>query len=43
MRLTQLLPRSLFGRLTLILVAGLLAAQFASLWMHIDERELMIR
>jgi len=39
----RLIPRSLFGRLTLILVAGLLAAQFASLWLHIDERELMLR
>jgi signal transduction histidine kinase len=33
----------LFGRLTLILVAGLLAAQFASLWLHIDEREMILR
>ena len=39
----RLIPRSLFGRLTLVLVAGLLAAQFASLWLHIDEREIMIR
>lgn len=39
----RLIPQSLFGRLTLILVAGLLAAQFASLWLHIDERELMLR
>jgi signal transduction histidine kinase len=39
----RLIPRSLFGRLTLILVAGLLAAQFASLWLHIDESEMLIR
>lgn len=39
----RLMPRSLFGRLTLILVAGLLAAQFTSLWLHIDEREMLIR
>lgn len=39
----QLVPKSLFGRLTLILVVGLLVAQFASLWMHIDEREMLIR
>jgi signal transduction histidine kinase len=32
------MPRSLFGRLTLILVAGLLAAQFATIWAHLGER-----
>lgn len=32
------LPRSLAGRVTLILVAGLLAAQFASLYLHLQER-----
>ena len=30
----RLIPASLFGRLTLILVVGLLAAQFASMWLH---------
>lgn len=39
----RLMPQSLFGRLTLILVIGLLAAQFASLWLHMDERELLLR
>ncbi|MBI4753985.1 MAG: HAMP domain-containing protein [Betaproteobacteria bacterium] len=34
----RLMPASLFGRLTLILVAGLLAAQFATLWLHLAER-----
>jgi signal transduction histidine kinase len=37
------MPRSLFGRLTLILVIGLLAAQFTSLWLHMDEREMLMR
>lgn len=32
------LPRSLAGRVTLILVAGLLAAQLASLYLHLQER-----
>ena len=32
------LPKSLFGRMTLILVVGLLAAQFASLYLHLQER-----
>ncbi len=39
----RLIPRSLFGRVTLILVAGLVAAQLASLWLHMDERALLIR
>ena len=39
----RLMPQSLFGRLTLILVIGLLAAQFASLWLHIDEREMLLQ
>jgi signal transduction histidine kinase len=39
----RLVPRSLFGRLTLILVAGLFAAQFATLWLHIEERALLIQ
>jgi signal transduction histidine kinase len=34
----KLLPRSLSGRMTLILVLGLLAAQFASLLLHLQER-----
>jgi signal transduction histidine kinase len=38
----RLIPRSLFGRLTLILVAGLFAAQFATLWLHIEERALLL-
>jgi len=33
----RLLPASLFGRLTLILVVGLLAAQFAGMWLHMGE------
>jgi signal transduction histidine kinase len=37
------MPKSLFGRLILILVAGLLVAQLASLWLHMDEREMLIR
>jgi signal transduction histidine kinase len=32
------LPRSLFGRMTLILVAGLFAAQLATLFLHLQER-----
>ena len=39
----RLMPQSLFGRLTLILVLGLLAAQFASLWLHIDERAMLMQ
>lgn len=39
----RLIPHSLFGRLTLILIAGLLAAQFASVWLHMEERELLLR
>ena len=35
----RLIPASLFGRLTLILVAGLLAAQAASTWLHHGEQE----
>ncbi len=37
------MPTSLFGRLTLILVVGLLAAQFASLWLHLDEMAVMVQ
>jgi signal transduction histidine kinase len=36
------MPASLFGRLTLILVAGLLAAQFATAWLHLGDRALLI-
>lgn len=38
----RLLPRSLSGRMTLILVLGLLAAQFASLLLHLQERAAML-
>ena len=40
MRLTlsKLLPKSLSGRMTLILVLGLMAAQLASLALHLNER-----
>ncbi|MCX7150621.1 MAG: ATP-binding protein [Rhodocyclales bacterium] len=37
------MPASLFGRLTLILVVGLLAAQFASMWLHMGERAMMMQ
>jgi len=40
--LARLLPRSLSGRMTLILVLGLLAAQFASLLLHLQERAQML-
>jgi signal transduction histidine kinase len=39
----RLIPASLFGRLTLILVVGLLAAQFASMWLHMGERAMMMQ
>jgi signal transduction histidine kinase len=39
---TRWLPRSLAGRVTLILVAGLLAAQLASLVLHMQERNAMM-
>lgn len=44
MRLTfdRFIPRSLSGRITLILVLGLLAAQFASLMLHLQERAAML-
>ncbi len=41
--LAKCLPSSLFGRLTLILVAGVLAAQFATVWYHMGERVLLLR
>lgn len=40
--LDKLLPRSLSGRMTLILVLGLLAAQAASLLLHLQERAAMM-
>lgn len=44
MRLTldRFMPRSLSGRITLILILGLLAAQFASLMLHLQERAAMM-
>lgn len=36
------MPASLFGRLVLILVAGLLAAQFATVWLHLGDRAWLI-
>jgi signal transduction histidine kinase len=36
------MPASLFGRLTLILVAGLLAAQLATVWLHLGDQALLI-
>lgn len=41
-RLSRLLPASLSGRMTLILVLGLLAAQGASLLLHLQERAEML-
>ncbi|TRZ96102.1 MAG: HAMP domain-containing protein [Rhodocyclaceae bacterium] len=41
--MSRLIPSSLFGRLTLILVVGLLAAQFASMWLHMGERALLMQ
>ncbi len=38
----RLIPSSLFGRLTLILVIGMLAAQFTSLWLHMEERAMLV-
>lgn len=40
--LSGLLPKSLFGRMTLILVIGLLAAQSAMLFLHLQERASMM-
>ena len=42
MMFAKLLPRSLSGRMTLILVTGLLASQFASLLLHLRERAAMM-
>jgi signal transduction histidine kinase len=38
----RLIPASLFGRLTLILILGMLAVQLAGLWLHLDERATML-
>ncbi|MGF1643668.1 MAG: ATP-binding protein [Thiotrichales bacterium] len=43
MRSPRLLPVSLFGRMTLILVTGLLASQFINLWLHLAERATLIQ
>jgi signal transduction histidine kinase len=40
--LDRFMPRSLSGRITLILILGLLAAQFASLMLHLQERAAMM-
>jgi signal transduction histidine kinase len=40
--LAKLLPQSLSGRMTLILVLGLLVAQAASLLLHLQERAVML-
>ena len=37
----QLTPRSLFGRLTLILVLGVLAAQLVAFWLHLREAPML--
>ncbi|MBI5721354.1 MAG: HAMP domain-containing protein [Burkholderiales bacterium] len=42
LKLDKLLPRTLSGRITLILVLGLLAAQGASLLLHLQERAAMM-
>jgi signal transduction histidine kinase len=39
----RLMPSSLFGRLTLILTVGLLAAQLATLWLHLAERAAILQ
>ncbi len=41
-RVTALLPSSLFARMALILLAGLLAAQSLSLWLHWGERATVV-
>lgn len=38
----RLIPASLFGRLALILLAGLVLAQASSLWLHRNERQLLM-
>ncbi len=42
LKLSSCLPRSLSGRMTLILLLGLLAAQAASLVLHLQERAAML-
>jgi signal transduction histidine kinase len=39
----QLIPASLFGRLILILIVGLLASQFVSMWLHMGERAMLMQ
>ncbi len=41
LNIASLLPRSLAGRMALILVLGLLAAQYASLLLHLQDRAFM--
>ena len=41
-RITAFLPASLFARMALILLAGLLAAQSLSLWLHWGERATVV-
>lgn len=38
LKIGRLLPDSLFARLTLVLVTGLLATQLVTLWLHLQER-----
>jgi signal transduction histidine kinase len=38
----RLIPASLFGRLTLILLSGLAVAQASSLWLHRSERQTLM-
>ncbi len=38
----RLLPRSLFGRLVLVLLAGLVIAQFATLYINVSERDRLL-
>jgi signal transduction histidine kinase len=38
----RLIPASLFGRLALILIVGLLVGQFATMWLHLGGRALLI-
>lgn len=38
----RLLPKSLFGRITLVLIGGLIAAQLMTTAMHIFERDLLV-
>ncbi len=40
--MTRLLPRSLFGRLVLVLLAGLALAQLASAYINISERDRLL-